>query len=93
MDALSRGQDVLFDVDWQGTQQLRENALEDLVSIFILPPSIEELERRLYSRNQDSNNIVKSRMAYAQRIQPLLAFRTFPDLDHALPPRPCAAKR
>ena len=65
MDALSRGQDVLFDVDWQGTQQLRQNALEDLVSIFILPPSIEELERRLYSRNQDSKNIVKSRMARA----------------------------
>ena len=65
MDALSYGQDVLFDVDWQGTQQLRQNALEDLVSIFILPPSIEELERRLYSRNQDSKNIVKSRMARA----------------------------
>ena len=65
MDVLSRGQDVLFDVDWQGTQQLRQNALEDLVSIFILPPSIEELERRLYSRNQDSKNIVKSRMARA----------------------------
>ena len=65
MDALSRGQDVLFDVDWQGTQQLRQNALEDLVSIFILPPSIEELERRLYSRNQDSKHIVKSRMARA----------------------------
>ena len=65
MDALSRGQDVLFDVDWQGTQQLRQNALEVLVSIFILPPSIEELERRLYSRNQDSKHIVKSRMARA----------------------------
>ena len=65
MDVLSRGQDVLFDVDWQGTQQLRQNALEDLVSIFILPPSIGELERRLYSRNQDSKNIVKSRMARA----------------------------
>ena len=65
MDVLSRGQDVLFDVDWQGTQQLRQNAPEDLVSIFILPPSIGELERRLYSRNQDSKNIVKSRMARA----------------------------
>ena len=65
MDVLSRGGDVLFDVDWQGTQQLRQNALEDLVSIFILPPSIEELEHRLYSRNQDSKNTVKSRMARA----------------------------
>ena len=65
MDVLSRGKDVLFDVDWQGTQQLRQNALEDLVSIFILPPSIEELERRLYLRNQDSKKIVKSRMARA----------------------------
>ena len=65
MDVLSRGKDVLFDVDWQGTQQLRQNALEDLVSIFILPPSIEELERRLFLRNQDSKNIVKSRMARA----------------------------
>ena len=65
MDVLSRGKDVLFDVDWQGTQQLRQNALEDLVSIFILPPSIEELERRLYLRKQDSKKIVKSRMARA----------------------------
>ena len=65
MDVLSQGKDVLFDVDWQGTQQLRQNALEDLVSIFILPPSIEELERRLYLRNQDSKKIVKSRMARA----------------------------
>ena len=57
MDVISQGKDVLFDVDWQGTQQLRQNALEDLVSIFILPPSIEELERRLYLRNQDSKNM------------------------------------
>ena len=65
MDALQDGQDVLFDVDWQGTQQLRQNALEDLVSIFILPPSIEELERRLYARNQDSAEVVQNRMARA----------------------------
>lgn len=65
LDALQAGRDVLFDVDWQGTQQLRQNALEDLVSIFILPPSIDELERRLYARNQDSAEVVQNRMARA----------------------------
>ena len=65
MNALTSGQDVLFDVDWQGTQQLRQNALEDLVSIFVLPPSIEELERRLHSRAQDTEEVVKGRMARA----------------------------
>jgi len=64
-DALRAGKDVLFDVDWQGTQQLKQNARDDLVSIFILPPSIEELERRLYTRAQDSEEVVKSRMAKA----------------------------
>jgi guanylate kinase len=64
-EALCQGKDVLFDVDWQGTQQLAENAREDLVSIFILPPSIEELERRLYARAQDSDDVVKGRMAKA----------------------------
>ncbi len=63
--ALSQGHDVLFDVDWQGTQQLKQNARDDLVSIFILPPSIEELERRLYARAQDSEAVVKGRMAKA----------------------------
>ena len=64
-EALSRGHDVMFDVDWQGTQQLKQNAREDLVSIFILPPTIEELERRLYARAQDTAEIVKGRMAKA----------------------------
>lgn len=64
-ESLRAGRDVLFDVDWQGTQQLRQNARDDLVSIFILPPSIEELERRLYSRAQDSEEVVKSRMSKA----------------------------
>ena len=63
--ALSSGRDVLFDVDWQGTQQLAERAREDLVSIFILPPSTEELERRLRSRAQDSEDVVHARMAKA----------------------------
>lgn len=63
--ALRAGNDVLFDVDWQGTQQLRLNASDDLVSIFILPPSIEELERRLYARAQDPEEVVKGRMLKA----------------------------
>ncbi|MCW9002723.1 MAG: guanylate kinase [Rhodospirillales bacterium] len=64
-DALSQGRDVLFDVDWQGTQQIAENAEKDLVRVFILPPSVKELERRLYNRAQDSEEVVKKRMAKA----------------------------
>ena len=63
--ALSAGRDVLFDVDWQGTQQLRDNAGRDLVSIFILPPSHGELERRLWARAQDPEEVVRKRMAKA----------------------------
>ncbi len=63
--ALVGGRDVLFDVDWQGTQQLKQNARADLVSIFILPPSQEELERRLHTRAQDSDEVVRRRMAKA----------------------------
>jgi guanylate kinase len=63
--ALEAGEDVLFDVDWQGTQQLAERAGEDLVSIFILPPTREELERRLRTRAQDSDEVVHERMAKA----------------------------
>jgi len=62
---LGSGRDVLFDVDWQGAQQLAQNARDDLVSVFILPPSIEELERRLHGRAQDSDEVVKKRMAKA----------------------------
>lgn len=65
-DALDRGQDVLFDVDWQGTRKLRESAREHLVSVFILPPSIEELENRLKGRGQDSDEVVAGRMARAK---------------------------
>ena len=64
-EVLSAGRDVLFDIDWQGTQQLAENAREDLVSIFILPPSTQELERRLFGRGQDSLDVVTKRMAQA----------------------------
>ncbi len=63
--ALSVGKDVLFDVDWQGTQKLKESARADLASVFILPPSLAELEKRLRARAQDSDEIVKSRMARA----------------------------
>jgi guanylate kinase len=63
--ALRVGRDVLFDIDWQGTQQLREKARDDLVSVFILPPSVRELERRLKSRAQDSRNVIGERMAKA----------------------------
>ena len=63
--ALAQGKDVLFDIDWQGTQQLKEHAREDLVAIFILPPSMRELERRLKSRAQDSAEEVARRMAKA----------------------------
>ena len=64
-DALAAGRDVLFDIDWQGTQQLKERAREDLVSVFVLPPSHDELERRLKTRAQDSDEIVARRMAKA----------------------------
>lgn len=64
-DELGAGRDVLFDIDWQGTQQLKEKMRDDLVSIFILPPSHDELERRLKTRAQDSDEIVAGRMAKA----------------------------
>jgi guanylate kinase len=63
--ALQAGRDVLFDIDWQGTQQLREKARTDLVSVFILPPTTNELERRLKRRAQDSKPVIGSRMAKA----------------------------
>lgn len=62
---LEAGRDVLFDVDWQGTQQLRQNARADLVSVFILPPGRSELERRLRARAQDPEDVVRRRMAKA----------------------------
>jgi guanylate kinase len=65
MDALAQGHDVLFDIDWQGTQQLREKARNDLVSVFVLPPSIPELERRLKTRAQDDYETIHRRMAKA----------------------------
>jgi guanylate kinase len=64
-EALAAGRDVLFDIDWQGTQQLREAMRDDLVAVFILPPSTGALEARLKSRAQDSDAVVARRMAKA----------------------------
>src|SRR5205085_7914086 len=64
-DALRDGRDILFDIDWQGTQQLQAAMGEDLVTIFILPPSMPELERRLHSRGTDSDAVIADRMARA----------------------------
>jgi guanylate kinase len=60
--ALSVGQDVLFDIDWQGTQQLHEKAGIDVVRVFILPPSAADLEKRLHTRAQDSADVIRGRM-------------------------------
>jgi guanylate kinase len=62
---LAAGRDVMFDIDWQGTQQLKASARVDLVSVFILPPSIQELERRLRGRAQDTEEVMRNRMARA----------------------------
>ena len=63
--SLAAGRDVLFDIDWQGTQQLAASARQDLVSVFVLPPSAVELERRLRARAQDSDEVIAGRMAKA----------------------------
>ena len=64
-EALAAGRDVLFDIDWQGTQQLRDKGRTDLVTVFILPPSTRDLEKRLLTRAQDPKEIVAQRMAKA----------------------------
>ena len=65
--AIESGQDVLFDIDWQGGQQIRNSTLgKHTLSIFILPPSIAELERRLKSRAKDNEDVIKKRMAMAR---------------------------
>lgn len=65
-DRLKAGGDVLFDIDWQGTQQLHQKAQADVVRVFILPPSLEELSRRLTGRGTDSAEVITARMARAQ---------------------------
>jgi guanylate kinase len=62
---IAGGRDVLFDIDWQGTQQLHAKAGDDLVRVFILPPSMAELERRLRGRGTDSDEVINGRMARA----------------------------
>lgn len=65
--AMAEGRDTLFDIDWQGGQQIRNSVLgKDVVSIFVLPPSIAELERRLRSRAQDSDEVIAARMAKSE---------------------------
>ena len=63
--AMVKGLDVLFDIDWQGAQELAERARGDLVSVFVLPPSMDELHRRLTTRAQDSAEVVAGRMSQA----------------------------
>ena len=65
VDEMIKSNDILFDIDWQGTQQLAEHAGEDLIRVFILPPSTRELERRLKNRALDSESVVANRMAKA----------------------------
>ena len=62
-DALREGRDILFDIDWQGTQQLKAAMGEDLVSIFILPPSMTELQSRLHRRAEDTEEVIATRLA------------------------------
>ncbi len=65
-EALSEGRDVLFDIDWQGAQQLKQSAASDLVKVFVLPPSLKELEARLRKRDQDSAGVIEDRMSRAR---------------------------
>ena len=65
IEAIDSGKDVLFDIDWQGTQQLMNSLQDDLVKVFVLPPSAKELEKRLLKRNQDTDKTVKDRMSKA----------------------------
>lgn len=65
-EALSSGRDIVFDIDWQGAQQLNQAAADDLIKIFILPPSKVELERRLKTRAQDSDEVIAKRMAKSE---------------------------
>ena len=65
LEVLAQGRDVLFDIDWQGTQQVAEAARDDLVTVFVLPPGRAELERRLRVRAQDSAEVIAARMAKA----------------------------
>ncbi len=65
-ESLEQGKDVIFDIDWQGAQQLTQAASDDLVKIFILPPGMQELEKRLRSRAQDSDEVISKRMSKSE---------------------------
>jgi guanylate kinase len=65
MDALEAGKDVLFDIDWQGAEQVAASAAEDVVRVFILPPSMAELKRRLYARAEDEEAVIQRRLGRA----------------------------
>jgi len=65
-EALEQGKDVIFDIDWQGAQQLTQAAQDDLVKIFILPPGMQELEKRLRSRAQDTDAVIAKRMSKSE---------------------------
>lgn len=64
-DALANSQDIIFDIDWQGTQQLKQKLVNDLVTVFILPPSKQALEERLRARQQDPDDVIRERMGKA----------------------------
>jgi guanylate kinase len=77
--ALKAGKDIIFDVDWQGRQQIHAKMGEDMVQIFLLPPSMEELERRLLSRRTDSKEVIARRMAMARS-----EIEHWPEYDYVL---------
>ena len=66
MQALAEGRDVLFDIDWQGARQIADNAPDDVVRVFILPPSMAELKRRLHGRAQDAEDVIERRLGRAR---------------------------
>ncbi len=73
MDALGAGRDVLFDIDWQGAAQISSRAPEDVVRVFILPPSMAELSRRLHARAQDREDVIQRRLG-----------RAYGEIEHAV---------
>ena len=78
-EKLYNGEDLLFDIDWQGAQQLRSRMREDVVSVFILPPNKEELENRLKKRGQDTDEVMTERMASASE-----EITHWPEYDYVL---------
>jgi guanylate kinase len=75
MDALARGDSVAFDIDYQGAVRIREQAVEDSVMVYILPPSLTEMKRRLYARSQDSEEVIQERLGRAK--EEVALWRTF----------------